>query len=236
MIKRAVVGIILAACVSAPSWAVTVVSTPQAFNSSSWVVNEIYADLFGETFTNGGLLIDVQAGSIFQQDSLYDSGQPTTRIPGQEFSHPLFGAYGEWDATNDPNGTFGFDSYVADGSGDPFQAAAVAGKSGYGSTIDPSTAIFDENAIDIAWFQTVGGGTGSAVKIGQVTLKVTASGTAKLEVFAGASSPQDSAEYDIVDGVINPTSVPPVVPVPAAVLAGLPLLGLAGIARRRLIG
>jgi len=241
MFKRAGLTIVLAACVSAPAWGFTVVSTPTSFGSGSWVVNEIFVDNTGVEFTNGGLFVDVQPASIYQQPSGLTGGDITLRQPGQTLfvGFPPPGVtYDELSSTLDPDQTLQFDSHVSNGTGDPHSEATAAGKSGLGSFVDPLVPVFDVDNIDIGWLQFGGGGgTGPSVKIAQVTLKVSANGKAYVESFAGSpdGSPQDEAVYDIIDGVINPSTVP-VVPVPAAALAGLPLLGLAGIIRRRWIG
>lgn len=233
MYKQAVIGAFLAIAVSVPSWAgVQVTSVVVTFGGVDWVVNTLRVDTGGAQFTNAGLFVDPNGNDlIYQEDSTYDPGQPTTRPAGKLFHSP-FGSFNETDF----QATLNYDTFVenglSDANGTPSQ---IAGKSGLDSLVDPSNEIFDANTLDIAWFDTTAGS--GDIRIAQITLKTNANnaGGAVIQAYAGGASPVAEDTFDIVDGVIG-GAVPPVVPVPAAAVFGLPLLGLASIMRRRLIG
>ncbi len=240
MFKRAVVGTVLAMSMTASSWAsIQIQATPVSFMGMDWVVNKILVDTGTANFTNGGLLVQTNGpGMILQELSPLQFQGPELGINGNIVTRNV-GKFGV-DAGFNPgfetdfSATVQYDSYVQMGDDNPDTTASIAGKSGLGSLVDPLVAVFDTQTIDIGWF--LPGNTASGlIEIAQVTIKVVAGGQSRVQVFAGGgSSPIAEEEFEIHGGEIG--GVPPIVPVPAAAIVGLPLLGLAGIIRRRMIG
>ena len=241
MFKRAVVSAVLAISMSTSTWAaIQINATPVNFDGKDWVVNKILVDTGAAIFTNGGLLVQTSgAGMIWQELSPLQFQGPELGINGNIVTRSI-GKFGV-DATFTPgaetdfSATVKYDSYVQMGANDPDTTATIAGKSGLGSFADPLVAVFDTETIDIGWFQP-GNTTSGLIEIAQVTIQASASGQSRVQVFDGGSVPMADEKFDIVDGEIGGDPTPPVVPVPAAAIVGLPLLGLAGIIRRRMIG